>query len=187
MPWCYLVAFKNYESRANWYRNAAEIDILLRQRLHGTKTGKPTLLHFDAPTMIGYQVPPKEFESIYCLKDHEPEECDEFLGFWPGIVNVPISSVEVRQSSIGEHAGRGVYAVHDIPNGTCIAMEGGVKSFHVLPSTWSVIESMYHWANGNDDFVTLEELFDSLFTYIEGYGFESLMLVSLLENVTCFG
>ena len=61
--------------------------------MHGKKTEKMSLLHFSAPIMIGYQVSPNKLESVCCFKDDEQKEYNQYLGYWPGIVKVPISSV----------------------------------------------------------------------------------------------
>lgn len=99
-PWSYLVCLKDSTSRANWYETAARIDIKLHQRLHKTKSGKPSLLHFDASTMLGYQLPPKVDETVYCRKVVKPRECDDdYRGNNPKNVN-PISNLQVHEKVI---------------------------------------------------------------------------------------
>mmetsp|Transcript_20520 Transcript_20520/g.37382 ORF Transcript_20520/g.37382 Transcript_20520/m.37382 type:complete len:889 (-) Transcript_20520:246-2912(-) len=165
-PWSYLVCFKNSESRANWYRNAPEIQIDIHQRLYGTKSGEPVLLFFDAPTMISYQVPPKAKETTYCRKEDKPQECNELIGIDPKLVTVPISHAETRKSTLGEFSGRGLFASQDIPKGASLDVEGSVKSFHVLPSTYSIIYKQY---DGESEFASKEV--SSLVAFVEGYGF----------------
>ena len=94
-PWSYLVCFKNSKSRASWYETSAGIDIKLRQRLHETKSRKPSLLFFDAPTMASYQLPSRVDESVYCRKVVTPPECeDNYLN--PKILD-PMSSLEAHK------------------------------------------------------------------------------------------
>ena len=57
-PWIYLACFKSSKSRTSWYDTAAAINIKLHQRIHKTKSGKPTLVYFDGPTMVSYQILP---------------------------------------------------------------------------------------------------------------------------------
>ena len=180
MPWGYLVAFKDFESRTNWYQNSAEINIQLQQRIHRTNSGSPALLHFDAPTMRSYQIPPKLFENIYCRQGISvvSAECDDYVGFDPELVNVPVSNLEVRKSSFGENAGRGIFARNDVRNGSYIGLEESVKNLHFLPSTWSVIYGLYEWADNNEELLAVEDELSSVVTYIEGYGFGSTLLVS---------
>ncbi|KAL7539833.1 hypothetical protein ACHAXR_009651 [Thalassiosira sp. AJA248-18] len=76
-PWQFIVAFKDSRLRENWYRNSAEIDIELHQRLHRTKSGKPALRFFDGSTMMNYQTPPKVVESNHCRKGGTALECHD--------------------------------------------------------------------------------------------------------------
>ncbi|KAL3809853.1 hypothetical protein ACHAXA_009268 [Cyclostephanos tholiformis] len=97
-PWSYIVCFKDSKSRASWYETSAGIDIKLQQRLHKTKSGKLSLLYFDASTMLGYQLPAKVDETVYCRKVVKPWECeDNFDGLDPKIVN-PISNLDHKRS-----------------------------------------------------------------------------------------
>ena len=45
--------------------SAAEIEVLLHQRLFKTKSGQPALRYFDGSTMTS-QIPPKVTETNYC-------------------------------------------------------------------------------------------------------------------------
>ena len=93
--------------------------------------------------MLNYQVPSKASEKIYC-RDYQDEDCDYHFGSLPAdTVNIPISHFEVRKSSVSEMAGRGVFAVQDIPRHACIALELSVKNFCFMPYTWAVIDSIY--------------------------------------------
>jgi len=80
-PWSYLVALKDDNLRANWYRSAPKLDIELHNRIHRTKSGKPAMHSFDVATMTQYQVPPKVFEINYCRQNASHQECfvDPFI------------------------------------------------------------------------------------------------------------
>jgi len=105
-PWSYLICFKGIKSRESWYKTSAKIEIELHQRLHRTKSGKHSLLYFDAPTMINYQVAPKVEEVVYCRKDVAPWGCDQYLGGQqPGLLNA-------RNSTIGKPAYDPVFERH---------------------------------------------------------------------------
>ena len=58
-PWQFLVAFKNIHTSVNWFRNEAQVEVQLHQRLFRTISGKPILQYFDGHIMRDYQVPPK--------------------------------------------------------------------------------------------------------------------------------
>ena len=74
-PWSTLVAFKDSQTRQNWYRNAAEVELQLRKRILSTKTGGSPLRYFDGATIGSYQVPASAFETIYCRQQDAPTEC----------------------------------------------------------------------------------------------------------------
>lgn len=182
-PWTYLACFKDSKTRSSWYRNAAEIDIELHRRIAGTESGKPALLFFDAPMMITYQVPSRAKETSYCRKEAKPWECDEYYsGFRPEIANIPVSHVEARKStSTGEYGDRGLFASQDIPKGSNLDMNGSVKAFHVLPSTWSVIEDLYY--NKDDDGVDegafATEKLSGVVAFVPGFGYGAKLLGTL--------
>jgi hypothetical protein len=127
--------------------------------------------------MYGYQIPPKSFESVYCRQEREPEECEEYNGFWTDGVDVPVTEVRVRKSGVSESAGRGLFAVKDIPRGATIALEEGMKAFHVAPSTWRVLDSVYEWSD-EKEFEGIEEELSAMKYFIEGrmYQWCSMMI-----------
>lgn len=175
-PWSYLVSFKDSASRAKWYRNSAEIEIETHKRIHRTKSGRPALHYFDGPTMVSYQLPPKAHETMYC-RSGDKEECKTFLGIDPETVDIPASNFEVRKSSVGEFAGRGLYAAQDISQGSKFNLKDSALSFHVLPSAWSTMWSLYEWADDNyDAFKFVCEELVGLITYIDGYGEGSTLM-----------
>lgn len=166
-PWAYLVNFKDAKTRARWYRTSAEIEIELHKRIHRTKSGKPALLFFDASTMMNYQMPSRADETTYCRKEITPWECEEYRGINPDLERVPMSHLEVRKSSLGEFAGRGLFATQDVPKGSTFDVNASHLAFHILPSTWSVIDRLSDWADhGRNDYA--DDELDSVVTFIEG-------------------
>lgn len=136
-PWSYLVCFKDYESRADWYRTGPELAVELRRRLYGTKSGKPTLQYVDASTLIGYQLPSKAQETNFCRREDKAAECAVYYRRYNST-----SDVEVQKSTLGDFAGRGLIAVRDIPANSSLFKHENMKSFFVLPLTWYIITSM---------------------------------------------
>ena len=174
-PWAFLTCLKHSKSRSRWYRSVPELEIELHQRLYGTKSGKPTLRYVDAPTMIGYQIPTKAQETTFC-RSGDIEECD-YYGFDPEDNVIPISHFETRKSTVsGKYGGRGLFAAQDIPKYSLMSMNMSVHSFHMLPSTWSVIEKLDQWADDKMTFV--EDEMSTLVTFTEGYGYKATLLVS---------
>ncbi|KAL7544311.1 hypothetical protein ACHAWF_007694 [Thalassiosira exigua] len=162
----FLVSLKDYSSRASWFRTSAEVDVELHRRLRRNQMSE--LFFFDAPTMISYQVPSKAQENAYCTQEDTPEECKENLGFDPDWVNIPLSHLEAKKSTVGEFAGRGLFAAHDISAGARFDMNLAVNSFHVLPSTWSAIEDLKFWAEGAEEYPFVYDKVSSMVTFIDG-------------------
>jgi hypothetical protein len=109
-PWSYLLCFKDSKwSRASWYETSAANEIKMRQRLPRTKSGKPSLLYFDAPAMTSYQLLPKAHETVYCRKVVTPRECEDgYNGNNPKLVN-PISMFEAhKMKGISQQACHGL-------------------------------------------------------------------------------
>lgn len=158
-PWTFLVAFKNQKDDQNWYRNRAQIDIEIHERILRTKSGRPTLKYFDGALMQGYQNPHKVFESVFCRADPMPSSCetDHYRE------NVALSDFEVRMSEVGEGSGRGVYTKVDIKEGTSIAKKESVNAVHVPGSAMDLIH------------LYMKESTDmkKAYGYIDGYGWET--------------
>ena len=73
-PWSTMVAFKDMQTRNNWYRNAAEIELQLQKRILSRKSGSSSLRNFDGATMSSYQLPSKSFEIVHCRQENVPAD-----------------------------------------------------------------------------------------------------------------
>ena len=185
MPWSYLVAFKDYKTRTAWHKTAPEIEIELRRRLHNTKSGKPVLRYFDAATMISYQMPSRATETTYCRKEDSPYECYEFVTLKEDEGSQFLTRVseytKVGRSSLGGHAGRGLFATRDIPKDSAFSYDEGAKAFNFLPSTWSVISKLEAWADTVSDTIPSAKPIIGLYTYVEGnFDFSTIPCIALV-------
>ena len=189
MPWSYLVALKDYKSKARWHRTTPELQIALRQRLHQTKSGRPVLRYFDAATMVSYQLPSRAQETTYCRQeagDDDERDCDSVLGFFSDHVHLPIEYLRVGKSGIGERAGRGLFATRDIPSHASIGINKSVNGFHFPPLAWSVLNSMVEWSAENEnEFPYVEDEISSVYTYAEGVlGFLSIKCIHFFISIS---
>jgi len=75
-PWQFIVAFKDSSSAVTCWTmsSAANMEVLLHQRLSRTKSGQPALRYFDGSTMTSFQIPPKVTETNYCRQ----QECQGY-------------------------------------------------------------------------------------------------------------
>ena len=172
----FLVALKAFASRADWFSNEAEILIRLHQRIN-----KHSLNFVDAPTMLKYQTPSKVVETAYCRggDDATKKECKEFRGFDPQLTNIPVSDFSVAQSGMGEHSGRGLFAMKDLLEGQTIGVEKWFLSYFFLPSTHQIIKEMSDWAEEHENEAFGSEVLESfhrLVAFETGYGFWSVEL-----------
>mmetsp|Transcript_20100 Transcript_20100/g.57678 ORF Transcript_20100/g.57678 Transcript_20100/m.57678 type:complete len:976 (+) Transcript_20100:148-3075(+) len=170
-PWSFLVACKSDKCRFNWYMNEAEIDLQIHYRMKRTKAGSSPLRYFDGATMKSYQDPPKAWETLYCRREPFPEHCNEYRGYRKSIENYSIDNFEVRMSSIGDGAGRGVFAKVDIPQDSFIAVEESHKKVHFSHTTTYMMEII------KSTFSEAVDLSD-LTQYAYGYGFQRKSIVS---------
>ena len=117
--------------------------------------------------MVSYQVPHRVFQEVYCRQEINSWACGAYSGFDPKVINLPMDSVQVRKSSVGENAGRGLFTLENIPHGSTIGIDDNVKSFHVVSSTLQVIFTTLDFAEDNE-FGDVEDAISSLETFIEG-------------------
>jgi hypothetical protein len=163
------LVFKNYETNANWFTNEAAVNLRVQRRSMQTVDGKSPFLYFDGATMMSYKYPSKQSEVVFCRREPTPEGCTGVgHGFDLDRINIPISALEVKQSSLGEQAGRGVFAKIDIPALSYVGLEKLVHIFHMDPSTyalarsWCRADGKCHWTYGVEG--------ETMEMYIHGYG-----------------
>jgi len=168
-PWTYLIAMKDKENRALWYRTIAEKSYDIYERILKTESGEPALKFVDSITMNSYLLPTKGHETVYCRKDPMPDSCAISLK-QKNVVDVPISNFEVKNSTIGEYGGRGVFTKIDIKKGTSLARDEQSVVVEILPYTLSVMEYLKEAVDSDDD-----EIFniDDVLNYVYGYGWST--------------
>ena len=70
----FVVAFTNDKTANNWNRNEAQVNRMIRERLHRTTSGSSPLLSFDGTTMVRYS----KFQQDHhdCSYHPNPNWCD---------------------------------------------------------------------------------------------------------------
>lgn len=134
-PTSFLVACRDVSCRKNWYAETDEVDYNIYDRIGGSKSNEPSLIHFDGATQRSFQMPPRAWETVYCRREPEPFECayrgmdlDKGL-FEYDPENDEASAFEIRPKSGEEEAA--VYAKVDIPEGSFIMPTHLAASFEV--------------------------------------------------------
>jgi len=161
--WSYLVGCKNKECRDNWQSNSALIEVAIHEGLNVLNSGKPPLRYLDGSIMKRFQVPHKVFEREYCRRDPIPKYC-KLLSSYKNHGNVACSSFDVRGSTIGKNAGRGVFSTKNISKGSLIALEMGSNTIRIYPDSKYIIDTNIHVLEKKS------ELY-AVFAYMYEYGF----------------
>jgi hypothetical protein len=150
-PWQNIIAFKSFQTRALWFRNEAELNVDIRRQATPTVDGSSPFLYFDSATMQSYLYPSRGSEAAFCRRDPSPEQCEGGHGFDLKRPNLPTaSSLEVKPSSAGEHAGVGLFAKIDIPVHSYIGLDELVRNVYISPWSYQLTDEMLeHWAHEN--------------------------------------
>ena len=64
-PCSFLVACRDISSRKHWFAETDEIDYQIYERIGGTNSGAPSLVHFDGALQCSFHMPPRAWETIY--------------------------------------------------------------------------------------------------------------------------
>lgn len=154
-PWQFIVAFRDFDSRAEWYANSALIDVKIQQRGIRTTSGASPFLYFDGATMKSYQYPDKASEIVFCRTNTDRKDCSTGHGFDPDRFNIPLTSLELRPRSLGEKAGWGVFATVDIPRNIYVGLEQLTHPVYMsahtmaLATGWGRIAMLYEYSRAN--------------------------------------
>ncbi|KAG7357527.1 spermine/spermidine synthase domain containing protein [Nitzschia inconspicua] len=142
-PWQFVAAFRDYEmSRTNWFSPISHMDLVISQRIWPTKSGDSSLVHFDAATMQGYSHPNRASEVVFCRTHPDSTFCPEGHGFDPERPNVPATAFDVRASTLGENAGRGVFANEEISQFSYLTLDDAVHPVYFNPLCFDLVTKM---------------------------------------------
>lgn len=86
------------------------IDLKMHQRGMLKKSRGSPFHHFDGVTMQSYRYPSKGSEVAFCRPHPDVEDCKNGHGFELERHDIPLTSLEVKISSLGENVGLGVFA-----------------------------------------------------------------------------
>jgi hypothetical protein len=178
--WGFVVAMKNSESRSNWMRNEAEINIETLQRM----SPSAPLLFFDGASMMHYQFVSRITQDIWCRD--KTEECSTGQGFDPFISSLPHTAFIVQPSTVNK-GGRGVFATQLVPKGTVIGLEECVQGMFLPGTTFDLLRNIAREVDNEDeanDFVS--DFWDVVYSgYVDGYGWLDNSNVSFNSKLYC--
>jgi hypothetical protein len=173
-PWTFVVALKDANTRARWFRNEAHIQLDLHQRT--TALNKDNINNnevlpfrfFDGAIFMAYQFPNRLAEETWCRSNNHNNynagKCENGHGFDPAIPDRGESSYRVARSSVA-NGGRGVFANENIPKGGYLGNEECVNGIFVPPHTFEILENLDHSA-----FSDASRFWTTVYEgYIQGY------------------
>lgn len=171
----FIIAMKCSQCRSNWQWNEAEWNIRILQRMTSSNDdsshtigSSSTLQYLDGATMMTYQYATRIMEEIWC-RNVMSDECISGHGFDPYKLDIPISSLEVKLSSIG-HGGRGVFTTENIPIYSSIGLEQCVHGFFI-PST---VIQLFHVMQSIETIMDLSEFWNVIHDgFLDGYGWNT--------------
>jgi hypothetical protein len=138
-PWTFVVALKDADTRARWFRSEAQVQLDLHRRSRRLKGNDKELpfQFFDGATFMTYQFPNRIAEETWCRNN--AGKCGNGHGFDPSIPDRNESSYRVARSNVA-NGGRGVFALEDIPKGSYMGNEECVNGMFVPPNTMEIME-----------------------------------------------
>ena len=171
-PWGFAVVMKDWDTRSNWFRSSAEVDLQIHRRtLRTTKSAFP-FHFFDGASMMKYQAPSRKLESAWC--QIYPQNCLDGHGYNPELENIPASAFEVKPSVIAK-GGRGVFAKQFISKGSVVAMDDCVHAMHIPSTTFELMQDM------EERFESASKFWSAVFdAYLDGYGWTGNQYVSFI-------
>jgi len=162
----FLVMAKKASVKYGWFQNPAEYDV--RMHLNGIlkKQSGKSLNRFDGVSMARYQYPPKLWENHFCFKSSSPPyECGTVRSINPKIKDFSADMFELKTSTLGKAAGRGLFAKVAIPEGSLIMQREASDSVHFPGTTLFILEQILA------KIPEAKALHEGLQNYYEGYGY----------------
>ena len=167
LPWQFMIAFKDYEDKASWFSNEAQVNLKIQQRSVPNVSGEAPFNYFDGATMMEYLFPSKTTEIVHCRRNPTPAECDKGHGYEIDRDEFPIDILNIGPSSLGEKAGRGLFTSKNIPAKSYAGLRDVVHAVYVDPSAYHLIRS---WRKPRKHWTFAEVSGKALWGYIDGYG-----------------
>jgi len=162
----FLTMIKSSSCKYGWFRNPAEYDVLIhKHRILGKQYGK-SLNRVDGVSIARYQYSPKLWENHFCLKSSNPPyECGTVRNMNPKIKDFSPDMFELKTSTLGKAAGRGLFAKVAIPEGSLIMQQEASNSVHFPGTTLVALERKLY------NIPEAKALKENLQNYYEGYGY----------------
>ena len=120
-----IVVFSTLSAQAFWHRSESEWNLVIHQQMEPySKDQDHGLEYLDSTLMSLLEYPSKHSELEFCRRYPLLYDCRRGgSGFDPHKLNIKLEHLTVGKSRQGEHAGRGVFTLVDIPKKSYIGAE----------------------------------------------------------------
>ena len=145
------MAFKKYDTKANWYTNEPSMNYRIRNRSMPTISGDSPFKYFDGATMMSYTYASKASGVVFCRRDPPPQGCSHDFGINVQSKKDPIAALNLKGGSTRDQE---VCADVDIPGVSNAELQKQVSGVHVEPEVLTLAKSckfLHHWAY--DDYI----------------------------------
>ena len=180
--WGFVVAMKGRDSRSNWFRNEAEINLEIARRIAPTAP----LIFFDGSTMMTYQFESRITQEIWC-RDKVDNECSTGQGFDPYVRAISHTAFNVQPSTVNK-GGRGVFATEFVAKGTVIGLEECVNGMFLPSTTFELLRDIAEKIDEKDENEDAPSDFWRVvfLGYVDGYGWIDSGYVSVFTAQKLF-
>lgn len=190
--WQFVAAFKNFDEKVDWFESSPMIDLKMRKRGMVTNSGGSPFHYFDGVTMKSFRYPSKGSEVAFCRHRPHVKDCKNGHGFDTERNNIPLTSLEVKASSLGENVGLGVFAKRFIPQNSYIGLENLIPPVHVSPHAFDVSTQLNKipWVYSNFHGKQVKSYMNEYGHYFSRYGETEVFVDSTFQcfiNHGCVG
>ncbi len=161
-PVLFLVASKDElsSSKELWIRSSALMELEIRKRMYvASELPSLSLQYFDSGVMGNFFNPHKSFEIVFCRSIPIPKSCS--YTFHERLGDIPLSTLDVHPSTVGDGSGRGVFTTVNIKKGSIIGRDARRVVFY--PSS---VKTIFEYMK-----VSKTQL--DVYKYLDGYGWQS--------------
>jgi hypothetical protein len=140
LPWEIVVAFKDFNTKEDWFANSALVDYKIRSRSLPTIDGSSPFKYFDGPEMQLFHYPSKQKEVVFCRRNPHLGDCTVGHGFNSNWLKLSLDgSLEAMWSNLGESAESAAFSKVDIPQKCNVGLEKLIPIIHASPQTYDLM------------------------------------------------
>ena len=163
----FLMACKNSSCDDKLSMNTAEAELILFERLQQpTSAHNMPLKYLDGTIFQNYKVPSKSWQYFGSVVKTYSSDKEFFDGFQKVATHFTSDKFEVKNSTLGNQVGRGVFALVPISKGALLMQENAGNDVIVKTTTYEKMHDLV-------ETLPQASYLNAILNYVEGYGFET--------------